>query len=134
MTTGRTALITGITSQDGGYLAKFLLDRDYTVYGLFARRTADTLWRLRHLGIETRVHLIDGDLTLGGGGIIYNPTSSPFTVTLVGEVKQGTPVSNPVAPGITIKSSMIPQAKWCGRHNSPIVASRSNRAWTGAAV
>src|SRR5205823_3211698 len=51
-----------------------------------------------------------GDLTLGGGGIIYNPTSSAFTITLVGEVKQGSPVSNPVAPGITIKSSMIPQA------------------------
>src|SRR5882724_893589 len=63
MTTGRTALITGITGQDGGYLAKFLLDREYTVYGLFARRTADTMWRLRHLGIENRVRLIDGDLT-----------------------------------------------------------------------
>jgi GDPmannose 4,6-dehydratase len=44
-------------------LAKFLLDRDYTVYGLFARRTADTLWRLRELGIGARVQLIDGDLT-----------------------------------------------------------------------
>ena len=63
MTSSRTALITGITGQDGGYLAKFLLDRNYTVYGLFARRTADTLWRLRHLGIEGRVRLLDGDLT-----------------------------------------------------------------------
>src|SRR5882724_6591314 len=63
MTASRAALITGITGQDGGYLAKFLLDRNYTVYGLFARRTADTLWRLRHLGVENRVRLIDGDLT-----------------------------------------------------------------------
>ena len=63
MTTGRTALITGITGQDGSYLARFLLDRDYTVYGLFARRAANTLWRLRDLGVETRVRLIDGDLT-----------------------------------------------------------------------
>jgi len=63
MTTGRTALITGITGQDGSYLAKFLLDRDYTVYGLYARRAANTLWRLRDLGVETRVRLIDGDLT-----------------------------------------------------------------------
>ena len=63
MTTGRTALITGITGQDGSYLAKFLLDRDYTVHGLFARRTANTLWRLRDLNVETRVRLIDGDLT-----------------------------------------------------------------------
>lgn len=63
MSTSRTALITGITGQDGGYLAKFLLDREYVVYGLFARRTSDTLWRLRDLGIESQVRLIDGDLT-----------------------------------------------------------------------
>jgi GDPmannose 4,6-dehydratase len=57
----RSALITGITGQDGAYLAKLLLDRGYEVHGLFARRTADTLWRLRYLGVD--VHLIDGDLT-----------------------------------------------------------------------
>src|SRR2546423_1040841 len=59
----KNALITGITGQDGGYLAKFLLDRGYEIYGLYARRTADTLWRLRYLGIDRHVHLIDGDLT-----------------------------------------------------------------------
>src|SRR5437879_2785727 len=58
----RSALITGITGQDGSYLAKLLLDRGYEVHGLFARRTADTLWRLRYLGIERQVRLIDGDL------------------------------------------------------------------------
>ncbi len=63
MSSSRIALITGVTGQDGAYLAKFLLDRGYVVYGLFARRTADTLWRLRYLGIETRVRLVDGDLT-----------------------------------------------------------------------
>jgi len=51
-----------------------------------------------------------GDLALGSGGIAYNPTSSAFTITLVGEVKQGAPVPNSVPAGITIKSSMIPQA------------------------
>jgi GDPmannose 4,6-dehydratase len=59
----RSALITGITGQDGGYLAKLLLERGYEVHGLFARRTADTLWRLRYLGIDREVRLIDGDLT-----------------------------------------------------------------------
>jgi GDPmannose 4,6-dehydratase len=59
----KSALITGITGQDGAYLAKLLLDRGYSVHGLFARRTADTLWRLRYLGVERSVHLIDGDLT-----------------------------------------------------------------------
>jgi len=59
----KSALITGITGQDGSYLAKHLLERGYEVHGLFARRTADTLWRLRYLGIEEAVRLIEGDLT-----------------------------------------------------------------------
>src|SRR6266478_5710088 len=59
----RSALITGITGQDGSYLAKLLLESGYEVHGLFARRTADTLWRLRYLGIDREVRLIDGDLT-----------------------------------------------------------------------
>lgn len=59
----RKALITGITGQDGSYLAKLLLNMGYEVYGLFARRTADTMWRLRFLGIDRQVKLIDGDLT-----------------------------------------------------------------------
>ena len=58
----RSALITGITGQDGSYLAKLLLEKGYEVHGLFARRTADTLWRLRYLGIDREVRLIDGDL------------------------------------------------------------------------
>jgi GDPmannose 4,6-dehydratase len=59
----RSALITGITGQDGAYLAKLLLGKGYQVHGLFARRTADTLWRLRFLGIDREVGLIEGDLT-----------------------------------------------------------------------
>ena len=59
----KNALITGITGQDGAYLAKLLLGKGYRVFGLHARRSTDTLWRLRHLGIEGEVNLIDGDLT-----------------------------------------------------------------------
>jgi len=59
----KNVLITGITGQDGAYLAKLLLDKGYRVFGLHARRSTDTLWRLRHLGIESEVNLIDGDLT-----------------------------------------------------------------------
>ena len=57
------ALITGVTGQDGAYLAKLLLEKGYRVYGLIARRGTDTLWRLRELGIEQQVELINGDLT-----------------------------------------------------------------------
>jgi GDPmannose 4,6-dehydratase len=59
-----TALITGITGQDGAYLAEFLLERGYTVCGLLRRSaSAEVIGeRLRRLGIIDRVHLIDGDL------------------------------------------------------------------------
>jgi GDPmannose 4,6-dehydratase len=62
-TQNRSALITGITGQDGAYLAKLLIDKGYRVFGLHARRSSDTLWRLRQLGIATEVTLLDGDLT-----------------------------------------------------------------------
>ena len=62
-TQNKSALITGITGQDGAYLAKLLLDKGYRVFGLHARRSTDTLWRLRHLGIEGEVNLLEGDLT-----------------------------------------------------------------------
>lgn len=58
----KTALITGITGQDGAYLSQLLLKRGYEVWGLLARRGSDTLWRLRELGIENQVKLVDGDL------------------------------------------------------------------------
>ena len=59
----KTALITGITGQDGAYLAKLLLSKGYKVYGLLARRSTPTHWRLQYLGIDREVELIDGDLT-----------------------------------------------------------------------
>jgi GDPmannose 4,6-dehydratase len=62
-TQNKNALITGITGQDGAYLAKLLLDKGYRVFGLHARRSTDTLWRLRQLGVESEVNLIEGDLT-----------------------------------------------------------------------
>ena len=56
------ALVTGITGQDGSYLAKHLLDLGYEVYGLMPRRSTPTTWRLEYLGILDRVKLIEGDL------------------------------------------------------------------------
>ena len=56
------ALITGITGQDGAYLAQLLLEKGYQVCGLIARRGTDTQGRLRELGIADQVRLLDGDL------------------------------------------------------------------------
>jgi GDPmannose 4,6-dehydratase len=59
----KNALITGITGQDGAYLAKFLLEKGYKVYGLVRRTSTVTTERLEYLGIGGRVELLDGDLT-----------------------------------------------------------------------
>jgi GDPmannose 4,6-dehydratase len=56
----RRALITGITGQDGSYLAELLLDKGYDVFGLTRRLSADNYWRIAHL--LDRLTLIPGDL------------------------------------------------------------------------
>jgi GDPmannose 4,6-dehydratase len=61
----KTALITGITGQDGAYLAKFLLDKGYRVFGLMRRSSTaeSTDIRLKWLQIKDKVVEIDADLT-----------------------------------------------------------------------
>src|SRR5215831_6181807 len=56
----KTALVTGITGQDGSYLAEYLLDQGYSVYGLIRRTSVQTLGRISHL--RDRVELLNGDL------------------------------------------------------------------------
>lgn len=58
----KSALITGVTGQDGAYLAKLLLDKGYEVFGLIARRGSDMRWRLREVGVEQEIAYIEGDL------------------------------------------------------------------------
>jgi GDPmannose 4,6-dehydratase len=45
----KTALITGISGQDGAYLAKFLLDKDYEVFGTYRKLSTPNFWRLQYL-------------------------------------------------------------------------------------
>ena len=54
------ALITGITGQDGSYLAELLLEKGYEVYGVVRRSSTETHERIEH--IMTRVQLVQGDL------------------------------------------------------------------------
>jgi len=58
----KKALITGITGQDGAYLAKFLLDKGYEVYGLYRRSSTPNFWRLDTLGVTQKVKLVEGDV------------------------------------------------------------------------
>lgn len=59
------AIITGITGQDGAYLAELLLEKGYTVYGTFRRTSSVNFWRIEELGIDKNpnLHLVEYDLT-----------------------------------------------------------------------
>lgn len=59
----KKALITGITGQDGSYLAEFLLEKGYEVHGVVRRASVSNTERIDHLIAENRIRLHEGDLT-----------------------------------------------------------------------
>lgn len=61
----KKALITGITGQDGAYLAQLLLDKGYKVYGAFRRTSSENFWRIEYLDIRNNpnLELVELDLT-----------------------------------------------------------------------
>lgn len=56
----KVALITGLTGQDGSYMADLLLSKDYKVYGLVRHSASPNLWRIQH--ILNRIEIVQGDL------------------------------------------------------------------------
>ena len=67
----KTALITGISGQDGAYLAELLLEMGYRVFGTYRRTSSVNFWRIEELGIAAHpnLHLIEYDLTDLGSSI-----------------------------------------------------------------
>ena len=59
----KKALITGITGQDGSYLAEFLLEKGYEVHGVTRRASISNTLRIDHLILENAIRLHDGDLS-----------------------------------------------------------------------
>ncbi|OZB74076.1 MAG: GDP-mannose 4,6-dehydratase [Halothiobacillus sp. 14-55-98] len=61
----KSAIITGITGQDGAYLAELLLEKGYIVYGTYRRTSSVNFWRIEELGIakHPNLHLVEFDLT-----------------------------------------------------------------------
>lgn len=61
----KVSIITGITGQDGAYLAQLLLEKGYTVYGTYRRTSSVNFWRIEELGIDKhpQLHLVEYDLT-----------------------------------------------------------------------
>lgn len=67
----KKAIITGITGQDGAYLAQLLVEKGYVVYGAFRRTSSVNFWRIEELGIQNHpnLHLVEYDLTDLGASI-----------------------------------------------------------------
>jgi GDPmannose 4,6-dehydratase len=76
----KRALITGISGQDGAYLAKLLLEKQYKVYGAVRRTSMACLHRLDELGVRERIHLVDFDLIEHGNIIDIIRTVRPHEV------------------------------------------------------
>jgi GDPmannose 4,6-dehydratase len=96
----KRAFITGITGQDGAYLSKLLLGKGYHVSGLLARRSSDTLWRLREIGVDEHVELIDGDITDLSSLIRIVEASAPDEIyNLAAQSFVGTSWSQPLLTG-----------------------------------
>lgn len=61
----KKAIVTGITGQDGAYLAELLLSKGYEVYGTYRRTSSVNFWRIKELGVQEHphLHLVEYDLT-----------------------------------------------------------------------
>jgi len=76
------AIVTGITGQDGAYLAQFLLNRNYIVWGTYRRTSSVNLWRLSELGVDRHpnLRLVEFDLTDMGSALRLIVKSQPAEI------------------------------------------------------
>ena len=86
----KSAIVTGVTGQDGAYLAELLLAKGYDVHATYRRTSSVNFWRIEELGIaeDPRLHLVEHDLTdlsasvrllqLSGAKELYNLAAQSF--------------------------------------------------------
>lgn len=100
--TTKNAIITGITGQDGAYLADLLLSKGYKIYGAYRRTSSVNFWRLEYLGIDRHpnLHLVEYDLTDLGSAIRLLQKSEPHEVyNLAAQSFVGVSFDKPVTTG-----------------------------------
>lgn len=78
----KTVVVTGITGQDGAYLARLLLEKGYVVYGAYRRTASTNFWRVEALGVrgDPNLHLVEYDLTDFGSSIRLLEKAEPDEV------------------------------------------------------
>lgn len=94
------AIITGITGQDGAYLAEFLLGKGYEVYGCFRRTSSANFWRIEELGLmdHERLHLIEHDVTdLSASIRLLQQTGASEVYNLAAQSFVGVSFEQPIA-------------------------------------
>jgi GDPmannose 4,6-dehydratase len=106
----RTAVVTGITGQDGAYLAQFLLERGYRVFGTFRRGSSANFWRIEDLGIahHERLSLVEFDLTDFGSGVRLLERAQPSEVyNLAAQSFVAVSFDQPVNTGLTTGMGVV---------------------------
>ena len=100
MSIPKTAVITGITGQDGAYLAELLLGKGYQVYGTYRRTSSVNFWRMDELGISKHpnLHLVEYDLTdLGSSLRLLQTTGATEVYNLAAQSFVGVSFDQPAA-------------------------------------
>jgi GDPmannose 4,6-dehydratase len=95
-----TAIITGITGQDGAYLTELLLTKGYQVYGTYRRTSSVNFWRIEELGIQDHpnLHLIEHDLLdLASSIRLLQQTGAKEVYNLAAQSFVGVSFDQPVA-------------------------------------
>lgn len=98
----KTALITGISGQDGAYLAQLLLAKGYQVYGTYRRTSSVNFWRIEELGIDQdpNLHLAEYDLTdLGSSIRLIEATGADEVYNLAAQSFVGVSFDQPITTG-----------------------------------
>lgn len=96
----KRALITGITGQDGAYLANFLLGKGYEVFGTYRRLSTPNFWRLQYLNIFKKVNMIPADLIDTGSIVEAISISKPDEIYhLAAQSFVGTSFEQPICTG-----------------------------------
>lgn len=98
----KVAIITGITGQDGAYLAELLLSKDYLVYGTYRRTSSVNFWRIEELGIakHPNLRLVEYDLTDLSSAIRLLQSAQPDEIyNLAAQSFVGVSFEQPIATG-----------------------------------
>jgi GDPmannose 4,6-dehydratase len=96
----KRAVVTGITGQDGAYLAELLLSKGYEVHGAYRRTSSVNFWRIEQLGIQNHpdLHLVEYDLTdLGSSITLLRDTQPDEVYNLAAQSFVGASFNQPAA-------------------------------------